>query len=227
MNKKLVLAIIVAVLLVGGLSLFISAPRDADESDSRSEAVPGKTQAKPAESRSSTEKSLAQEESPANAPPRRLVGVVGGGEAYTHAVIADATTKEQKMYRVGDAVLPDNAELVEIQSKYVVLNGPDYGRVVLRLQADADADVAEESGTALPEESETPELDRELEAAFGPDPYETCEQYTQGAEQDACMDKIDDEIDRRIDACDEIEDTDAYLVCLDAAQALQDHPAFE
>lgn len=162
-----------------------------------------------------------QQAQPVAPPPRRLVGVIAKGQQYSHAVIADANTQAQAMYQVGDAVAPDNAQLVSIQADHVVLNGPQYGRIELHLQSGDEDDFDDDSGTALPEYPEDSEIDRQLEEAFGPDPYLPCERYTSGAEEEACLKRIDAEIDRRIEACDDVDDKEEYRQCLDRAQALQ------
>lgn len=163
-------------------------------------------------------------------PARRLTAVIAIDAGVFMAIILDETSGIEKRYKLGDRVLPDEAELTEIRTREVVLEHSEYGRQVLKLGGSQKGADAEPRSAYTPEaevKAIAQEIEREMEAAFGPDPYRFCEEFTTGAEEAACLKDIDARIDDRVEACDAIDDTERYAECIEAANSLQPYPAIE
>lgn len=157
---------------------------------------------------------------------RRLVGVVlQPREADTRAHIFYRGRVDT--YAVGAKVYPDDATLIEIQARQATLRKTDDKEVVLYLMPLSDEerflytpgyreeDIEDVVGDMQPE---TPEGKALLEKY--PDPSLKCFAIKNDAESDKCFEDTEAEITRRIEVCNEIDDTEVWDRCIDAAEAL-------
>ncbi len=227
----------------------------------RAEARPA---AEPAPSAAETAAALSAKPDPN--PDRRLMGVFRS-EPKERSRAFVALKGQVASYALGDKLPPDDAALTKIEERYVLLQPPVGGPLLLALESTGTNQVYEPA--PLPRErhpllgmnilegwngennpvkrllggrdpllrqrqqarsaSTAPSRPPPKPAAAGSadeeddedfDPYASCEQLASSDEQIACEDRIDEEIERLEETCDEIEDVDAWDLCTEAANRM-------
>lgn len=189
---------------------------------------------------------------PDSNPDRRLMGVFRTQPKERSRAFV-ALKGQVASYAPGDKLPPDDAVLTEIEERYVLLQPPAGGPLLLALESTTQAheprpkdrqplfgmNVLEglnspenpirrlfggkdSPPTSPPPNRGAPQQPAATAAAGDADdedfdPYAGCEQLTNSDEQLDCEERIDAEIERLEETCDELDDLDAWDLCTEAA----------
>lgn len=250
---------VVAVGAAAGLNYF-SAPEPAASAaaEAPAPAPAPATNSEPAPSIAETAAALSAK--PDTHPDRRLMGVFRTKpEERSRAFVG--LKGQVASYALGDKLPPDDAVLKKIEERYVLLQPPVGGPLLLALESTGTNQVHEplprerrplpgmsileglkgddDPAKRLPgRDPSMPRAQPPRSASAAPsrsapakpadageddedfDPYASCEQLASTDEQLTCEERIDEEIERLEETCDEIEDVDAWDLCTEAASRM-------